>query len=242
MPGLTRSLKDVQALFECVSVWMCVSACMCVLHGSLIYRAWRWGVALPQKGIYWVSSISISFGPSLSERGMNTGANHTGLHSITISLCCHGSQALSRVKISHCTKRGLMSEHTYEHVCTHIHTCSHWRGKWPVHLVLILSHTFTLLLWQPPLCMAQQLHAHVHWAPTITGASMCESVQVSDSIGLRDSQLDKFVVPISPFPPVIYSLLIERTGKLPVFSHNQSLAHISTPAGCSAHTFLLWRF
>lgn len=101
---------------------MCVSACMCALHGRLIYRAWRrGGAALPQKSFYWVSSISISFGPSLSERGMNRGANHTGLHSISISLCCHGSQALSRVKISHCTKRGLMSEQTW----THMHTCTH---------------------------------------------------------------------------------------------------------------------
>lgn len=145
------------------------------------------GAALPQKSVYWVSSISISFGPSLSERGMNTGANHTGLHSITISLCCHGSRALSRVKISHCTKRGLMSEHTYEHVCTHVHTLQPLEREVtgsscfdPVTHSHIASLAATCLsAWlssRMPMCS---------WLQTITGVSMCESVQVSDSTGPR---------------------------------------------------------
>lgn len=73
--------------------------------------------------------------------GVNMGASHTGLHSITISLCCHGNQALSSVKISHCSRRGLMCEHAHKHTCL---PCR--RGKRPAHLVLMLSRTLTSLL------------------------------------------------------------------------------------------------
>lgn len=68
--------------------------------------------------IEWVL-LALALALAYQGGGMNTGANHTGLHSITISLCCHGSGALSLVKISHCTKRGLMSQHTGTHMHTH---------------------------------------------------------------------------------------------------------------------------
>lgn len=111
-----------------------------------MWRRKRRRAGLIQKSFYWVSSISISFGPSLSEVGGVEGANYTGLHSISISLCCHGSWALSCMKISHCSSRGLPCLNT--HVIRYTHAC-HWRGRWLVHLVWILSHIFTLLLQQP---------------------------------------------------------------------------------------------
>lgn len=111
----------------------------------------RGGTALLLKSFYRASPVSISFGLSLSKRGrgVSRGTNHTGLHSISISLCCHGSRgALSRVKISHCTMRGLpclnRHERTCTHtICTHTHSTATGEGEWSVHHVMNLSHTFT---------------------------------------------------------------------------------------------------
>lgn len=199
MPGLTLSERHsgsfkVCERAKCVRAHACPQMCACIhvcAAREVDLYSMEGGEALPQKSFYWMSSISVSFGPSLSERGMNRGANHTGLHSISISLCCHGSWALSRLKISHCTERGLMSEQTYEHISTHMHT--HMQPLWRevtcsscFDPVTHFSHYFS---GSPPvslsLCMAQQLCAHVHWAPIVKGVCMCESVRVRDSKRVR---------------------------------------------------------
>lgn len=108
------------------------------------------GVAAPPlKNFYWVSSISTS----LSERGMSRTANQRGLHSISISLSCHGSQALSCVKIYNRTKRGLPfvgKKTQHMNICIQMQVLESEATRCPV---LMLPHTFTLLhLQTPSLC------------------------------------------------------------------------------------------
>lgn len=67
----------------------------------------------------------------------------------------------------------------------HAHTGSRWRGKWPVRLVLILSHTFTLPLRRPPVSLRGSAAA----CPCAPGFSHKLCVKLNSSPGLSSWQL-----------------------------------------------------
>lgn len=50
--------------------------------------------------------------------------------------------------------------------------------------------------------MAQRLHARVHRAPVITGVSVCESVQESDSAGFLRLAAEPVLLSLSPLFPL----------------------------------------
>lgn len=130
MAGLTLAQRSSSS----VTAFGCASACMRRTAVEFLERG-RGGEGCSRKASIQVVLLALALA-RLGGGWVNMGASHTGLLSITISLCCHGSQALSGVKISHCSERGLLCEHT----------STRREGKRPVHLVLMLSHTLTSLL------------------------------------------------------------------------------------------------